>query len=117
MTTTIQLDPAAVEAAAKALIAHQQAPVDADYVWDVQFEDGREESRNEARASITAYLAAIEPQVRERVLFVAHAAQTWQMETFGTEEEKAAEARYDETLTNLFALLGMTETTSETTGN
>lgn len=57
------LNPAALEAAAKALLAVQQPEVSADYAWNVQFEDGCDELRNEARAAVSAYLAAAQPAV------------------------------------------------------
>lgn len=55
--TDAPLNPAALEAAAKALLAVQQPEASADYAWNVQFEDGREELRNEARAAVSAYFA------------------------------------------------------------
>lgn len=55
--TSIPLNPAALEAAAKALLAVQQPEVSAEYAWNVQFEDGRDELRNEARAAVSAYLS------------------------------------------------------------
>ncbi|PRA13308.1 hypothetical protein CQ010_01290 [Arthrobacter sp. MYb211] len=57
------LNPDALEAAAKALLAVQQPEVSAEYAWNVQFEDGRDELRNEARAAVTAYLAVAHPVV------------------------------------------------------
>lgn len=53
------LNPDALEAAAKALLAVQQPEVSADYAWNVQFEDGRDELRNEARTAVSAYLGAL----------------------------------------------------------
>ncbi|NQD40528.1 hypothetical protein [Glutamicibacter halophytocola] len=58
-----QLNPDALEAAAKALLAVQQPEVSADYAWNVQFEDGRDELRNEASAAVSAYLAVAQPVV------------------------------------------------------
>lgn len=57
------LNPDALEAGAKALLAVQQPEVSADYAWNVQFEDGRDELRNEARAAVSAYLAVAQPVV------------------------------------------------------
>lgn len=57
------LNPDGIEAAARALIAVQQPEVSADYAWNVQFDDGREELRKEAAAAVSAYLAAALPEV------------------------------------------------------
>ena len=57
------LSPDALEAGARALLAVQQPEVSADYAWNVQFEDGRDELRNEARAAVSAYLAVAQPVV------------------------------------------------------
>ncbi|QDY64859.1 hypothetical protein FQA45_00220 [Glutamicibacter halophytocola] len=59
--TPLNLD--ALEAGAKALLAVQQPEVSADYAWNVQFEDGRDELRSEARAAVSAYLAVAQPVV------------------------------------------------------
>ena len=56
MSNQTPLNPDALEAGAKALLAVQQPEVSADYAWNVQFEDGRDELRNEARAAVSAYL-------------------------------------------------------------
>ncbi|HJX78578.1 hypothetical protein [Glutamicibacter sp.] len=58
-TSTAPLNQDALEAGAKALLAVQQPEVSADYAWNVQFEDGRDELRNEARAAVSAYLGAL----------------------------------------------------------
>lgn len=58
-----QLNPDALEAAARALLAMQQPEVSADYAWNVQFDDGREELRKEAAAAVSAYLAVALPEV------------------------------------------------------
>ena len=55
--TDTPLNPDALEAAAKALLAVQQPEVSAEYAWNVQFEDGLDELRNEARAAVSAYFA------------------------------------------------------------
>lgn len=57
------LNPDALEAAARALLAVQQPDVSADYAWNAQFDDGREELRKEAAATVSAYLAAALPEV------------------------------------------------------
>ena len=57
------LNPDALEAGAKALLAVQQPEVSADYAWNVQFEEGRNELRNETRAAASAYLAVALPVV------------------------------------------------------
>lgn len=62
-TSTAPLNQDALEAGAKALLAVQQPEVSADYSWNVQFEDGRDELRNETRAAVSAYLAVAQPVV------------------------------------------------------
>lgn len=63
MPNQTPLNPDALEAGARALLAVQQPEVSADYAWNVQFDGGREELRNEAAAAVSAYLAAALPEV------------------------------------------------------
>ena len=127
MTTTIQLDPAALEAAARTICNRFWGYDGADSVLIAG--DGTEqwvEFKDEATDTITAYLAAIEPQVRAAVVEVIKAtgevSDAAEGFAFNPTDEQAvqineAQDNLDRTEAALFALLGMTETTSETTEN
>lgn len=60
---TTSLNPEALEASAKALVAVQQPEVQGEYAWRVQDATGRTELLHEAAAAVSAYLAAALPEV------------------------------------------------------
>ncbi len=111
MTTTIQLDPAALEAATT--VAQDQ--------WHLP-----DRYDTYAKNIVTAYLAAIESQVREAVVEVIKAtgevSDAAEGFAFNPTDEQAvqineAQDNLDRTEAALFALLGMTETRPETIEN
>ncbi|MHC6176225.1 hypothetical protein [Glutamicibacter sp. X7] len=53
-----QLNPKALEAAARALNAVHYPDISADCAWNMRTDDGRDEVREEAAAAVSAYLAA-----------------------------------------------------------
>lgn len=66
VTKTIRLDPAALEAAAQSIADVDSALPTTDYTiaWPEMTADAKEPYLSAAEAAVTAYLAAIEPQVR-----------------------------------------------------